>query len=169
MTSSSRLNQIQIDTREKKNGFIEQYIEYKGFPYIRSKMHVGDYMFRCNPYYVIDRKKNMSELYGNLTQQHKRFRNEMLQAQATNTKLVILIQDEEIKRLEDVKTWENPQSKFSDKALDGYEVYRRLDKMRQVYDCEFVFATRDEYASTVLHLLEDARDKWLNGIKEIYL
>ena len=168
MTSHSRLNLIQVDTREKSNDFIEQYLDEVGIPFYRSKLFVGDYIYRCSPYFVVDRKKNMSELYGNITTQHKRFREECKRATDCGIHLVILIEDEDLRTLEDVKNWKNPQRKYSKKALDGNEIYKRLDTMRIRYDIEFQFCTHDQYAETVIALLTDARDKWLNGIAMSY-
>ena len=169
MTSSSnRIDIVKIDTREKKNGAIETYLDTVGLPYFRSKMYVGDYKFVCNPYYVIDRKKDMSELYGNLTTQHKRFRDEMKRAQESGIQLVVLVQEEHIKTLDDVKTWKNPQARYSTKALDGEEVYKRLYTMQARYGCEFLFCQKDKYPQTVIKLLREARNTWLRGIAEIY-
>lgn len=168
MTSHSRLNLIQVDTREKSNDFIEQYLDEVGIPFYRSKLFVGDYIYQCSPYFVVDRKKNMSELYGNITTQHKRFREECKRATDCGIHLVILIEDEDLRTLEDVKKWKNPQRKYSKKALDGNEIYKRLDTMRIRYDIEFQFCTHDQYAKTVIALLTEARDKWLSGIAMSY-
>lgn len=166
MTSSSRLQTIQIDTREKGNEFIQNFLDHNGYPSFRSKMYVGDYQFICNPYYVIDRKANLREVYGNMTTGHKAFREEMKRAKAKNIHVVILVEEKCIKTLEDVRGWKNPQKKYSKKAFEGYEMFRRMDTFSFNYGCEWLFADHDHYAETLVRLLEEARDKWLRAIAE---
>lgn len=167
-SSSSRLDLIQIDTREKKNSHLEQYLNSCNLPFIRSKMYVGDYQLISNPFYVIDRKQNLSELYSNVTTQHKRFQNELKKANEFNIHVVVLVEEDSISCLEDVKTWKNPQRQYSKKALTGERLFKMLDTITLRYDCEILFCPRDQYAETVVTLLRDAQSKWLNGIAAVY-
>ena len=66
---------IQIDTREHKweRARIEMQLTKLGVKTIASKLYVGDYQSWDNPRLVIDRKKDLGELCGNVTQQHERF------------------------------------------------------------------------------------------------
>ncbi len=168
MTSHSRLNLIQIDTRERKNGFIEEYLADNDIPFFRSKMFVGDYKLHSSPYYVIDRKANMSEIYENITNHAKRFREELQRAKNMRIHLVVLIEDDTIKTLEDVKEWEHPHPEYHTRILSGYIVWKKLDALSRVYDCEFLFAPHEEYTETMLFLLKEAQDKWLRGIADCY-
>lgn len=168
MTSHSRLNLLQIDTREKKNGFIEEYLTANDIPFFRSKMYVGDYKLHCSPYYVIDRKANMSEIYENITNNAKRFKEELQRAKDSHIHLVVLIEDETIRTLEDVNEWEHPHPEYHKRVLPGHVVYRKLDDLARVYDCEFLFSTHEAYAETMLSLLREAQEKWLNGIATAY-
>ena len=74
---------IQCDTREHKKEWerIRSQFDSLGVEYIRSKLWVGDYMNIDNPRIVIDRKKDLLELCGNITQQHERFKAELIRAQ----------------------------------------------------------------------------------------
>lgn len=164
MTSNSRLETIQIDTREKQNEFIQEFITQRGYPSFKSKMFVGDYQFVCNPFFVIDRKASLSEVYGNMTKGHKAFKNEMERARANKIHVVILVEEENIRTLSDVKNWQNPQAKYSSKALSGYELFRRMDTFAFNHGCEFKFIDHDAYAETLVRLLEEARDKWLKAV-----
>ena len=67
---------IQIDTREHKAEAerIDRQLDAMGVEHFRSKLYVGDYQSLDNGRLVIDRKKDLSELCGNVTQQHERFR-----------------------------------------------------------------------------------------------
>lgn len=165
MSCNSRLETIQIDTREKQNEHIQEYLDARGYPSFRSKMFVGDYQFICNPFYVIDRKANLSELYGNMTSGHTTFKNEMERAKANKIHVVVLVEEERIKTLEDVKKWKNPQKRYSRKAFNGDKLYKMLDTFAFNHECEFKFSTHDEYAENLVKLLEEARNKWLKAIK----
>ena len=71
---------IQIDTREHKNeaARIERQFDAMGVEYFRSKLYCGDYQSLDNGRLVVDRKKDLNELCGNVTQQHERFRRELI-------------------------------------------------------------------------------------------
>lgn len=103
---------IIIDSREKAKAITNIIAEFdrQGIKYASSKLFVGDYQSLDNPRYIIDRKQNLNEICGNVTQQHKRFAAEMLRAKEMGIKLVFLIEHSpDIKCLEDVKTWRNPR------------------------------------------------------------
>ena len=74
---------IQIDTREHKHEAerIEKQFDAMGVAHFRSKLYCGDYQSLDNGRLVIDRKKDLQELCGNVTQQHERFRRELVRAQ----------------------------------------------------------------------------------------
>lgn len=66
---------IQIDTREKQRAVkqIISHFDKHGIKHYPSKLYVGDYMNLDNPRVIIDRKQNLSEIYTNVCQGHKRF------------------------------------------------------------------------------------------------
>lgn len=73
--------QIQVDTREHKKEWErvqKQFDKIENIQYFRSKLYVGDYQSLDNPRLVIDRKKDLQELCGNVTQQHERFKAELM-------------------------------------------------------------------------------------------
>ena len=75
--------QIQVDTREHKKEWErvqKQFDKIEDIQYFRSKLYVGDYQSLDNPRLVIDRKKDLQELCGNVTQQHERFKAELIRA-----------------------------------------------------------------------------------------
>ena len=96
---------IQVDTREHKKEWkrIESHFQSAGAEYFRSKLYIGDYCNVDNPRLVIDRKKDLLELIGNVTQQHERFKAELVRAQEKGFKIIILCEHgEEIESLEDI-------------------------------------------------------------------
>lgn len=103
---------IQVDSREKARAIkkIEAEFDRRGIQHPISKLIVGDYMNYDNPRLIVDRKQNLSEVCGNLTQQHERFRREALLAKELGIQLIILVEDgAKIKSLADVESWVNPR------------------------------------------------------------
>ena len=134
--------QVQVDTREhvKEWERIKGQFDALGVKYFRSKLYVGDYQSLDNPRLVIDRKKDLQEICGNVCQQHERFKAELLRAKEQGIKLVILCEHgADIKSLEDVYFWSNPRKYqirwktvngkrvkdvISAKAVDGFQSTR---------------------------------------------
>lgn len=103
---------IYIDSREKPKAIkkIEKYFDDHDVQYVSSKLYVGDYQLVSNGNTVVDRKQNLTEVCGNLTQQHERFRREALKAKELGVKLIILVEHGiSVKSLADVETWINPR------------------------------------------------------------
>lgn len=103
---------IQIDSREKARAIkkIEAEFDRQGIQHPVSKLMVGDYMNYDNPRVIVDRKQNLTEVCGNLTKQHDRFRREALKAKELGIKLIILVEDGlKVKTLDDVENWVNPR------------------------------------------------------------
>jgi ERCC4-type nuclease len=111
------------DSREHKKEIarIQKQFDRLGVRYFISKLYVGDYMSLDNPRLVIDRKKDLLELCGNVTQQHERFRDELIRAKEHGIKIVVLCEHgEDIQELTDVLFWTNPRLKEMDwKMVDG--------------------------------------------------
>lgn len=163
--------QIQVDTREHKAEWerIQRQFDDMGIKYFRSKMYVGDYQSLDNPRLVIDRKKDLLELCGNVCQQHERFKAELIRAMQQNIKIVILVEHgEDIKTLEDVYFWENPRKHEviwktvngkkvrtvrSEKAVDGIQLYRSLLTIRDRYNVDFVFCEKHETGKKIVEIL----------------
>lgn len=124
--------QIQCDTREHKSEWvrIEKQFKELGVQYFRSKLFVGDYMNLDNPRLVIDRKKDLNELCGNVCQQHERFRAELVRAQEQGIKIIILCENgKDITCLEDVMFWTNPRhSEWIRKLRMKHMKYRHLSQ-----------------------------------------
>lgn len=148
--------QIQIDSREKPRAIqkIVKYFDNNGIKHYSSKLFVGDYMNLDNPRLVIDRKQNLTELCGNVTQQHKRFKDEILRANEHGIKVVFLIEhNPQIKCLEDVRNWKNPRLKFSPQATTGEMLYRILYTIRERYGVEFLFCHKGETGRKIVEIL----------------
>jgi ERCC4-type nuclease len=163
--------QIQVDTREHAKEWerIKGQFDDLGVQYFRSKMYVGDYQSLDNPRLVIDRKKDLQEICGNVCQQHERFKAELLRAKEQGIKLVILCEHgADIKSLEDVYFWQNPRKYqirwktvngkrvkdvVSSKAVDGNQLYKSLCTIRDRYNVDFVFCEKEETGRKIIDIL----------------
>lgn len=148
--------QIQIDTREhaSERDRIESQLDAVGVQHFRSKLYVGDYMSLDNPRKVVDRKKDLQELCSNVTQQHERFRAELVRAQESGIQIVILCEHGgNIHQLEDVYFWDNPRRRHSPKATNGAQLYRSLCTMRDRYGVQFVFCDKRNTGKEIVRIL----------------
>lgn len=163
---------IQIDSREHKweMARVQRQLESLGVKTIVSKLYVGDYQSLDNGRLVIDRKKDLQELCGNVCQQHERFRAELLRAQEAGIQIIILCEHgSDITSLQDVYFWQNPRKHEvkwktingrriktveSSKAVDGEQLYKSLITMRDKYGVRFEFCTKDITGQRIKELLD---------------
>ena len=162
---------IQCDTREHQSEWnrIRKQFDELGVKYFRSKLYCGDYQNMDNARLVVDRKKDLQELCGNVCQQHERFKAELVRAIEQGIKIVILCEHgPEIKSLEDVWFWQNPRKHkviwktvngkrvktvISDKAVDGNQLYKSLCTIRDRYNVDFVFCIKEETGQKIVEIL----------------
>ena len=164
---------IRIDTREHKREYerITAQFDALGVTYERKKVDEGDYMIPDNPHLVIERKKNLQELCGNVTQQHERFQRELLRAKDKNIKMIILCEHGNgIETLEDVFFWENPRRKDHayrmvngkpKRATSGKQLYKSLNTIRTRYGVDFVFCEPEETGQKIIELLRTGTEHGL--------
>lgn len=148
---------IQVDTREKPKEYnrIGRQFDTLGVHHFRSKLYVGDYQSLDNARLVVDRKKGLQELAGNVCQQHDRFRAELIRAQEAGIQIVILVEFYRLapRCLEDVRRWQNPRLKTSPKAITGERLYRALYTMEHKYDLRFEFCLESQTGQKILDIL----------------
>jgi hypothetical protein len=162
---------IQIDTREHKKEaqrIVEQF-EQLGVSYFRSKLYVGDYQSLDNPRLVVDRKKDLLELCGNVTQQHERFVAELQRGIKAGIKIVILCENGDgIRSLEDVWFWRNPRLDIMDwkvinnrpvqvpkypRATTGQQLYKSLNTIVKEYNTAVMFCDKSETGAMISKIL----------------
>lgn len=155
---------IQVDSRQQKNKHNNKhdYFKSKGFTIVVSKMLVGDYCIPSNGSVAIDTKKDMSELYTDMIQQHERFRAECDLAKDAGIKLYVLVENKDgIEKLADVGTdkWKNPQwfryykYKKGKPPVKNVTLMKMLHSMEQKHGVTFVFCSPDKAGEKVLELL----------------
>lgn len=162
---------IICDTREHQKELerIQRQFDRLGVDYIRSKLSVGDYMNESMQNVSIDRKKDLQELCGNVTQQHKRFQAELNRAIKEGTHLIILCEHGEgIESLADVYFWHNPRldktewviedgkpvkKQLYPKATTGEQLYKSLRTMIDKYGIEVKFCEKKNTGYEIARLL----------------
>lgn len=150
--------QIQIDSREHKEERerIEKQLDSLGVQHFVSKLYVGDYCNLDNPRHVVDRKKDLGEICGNVCQQHERFRAELIRAQEAGIHITILCEHGNgIKQLEDVYFWDNPRRKASPKAMQGWRLFEVLSTMSEKYGVDFQFCTKRQTGRRIMEILSN--------------
>ncbi len=162
--------EIQVDSREHAKEWerISKQFDKLGIKYFRSKLYVGDYQSLDNARLVIDRKKNLQELCGNVCQQHERFKSELKRAQDAGIQIIILCEHGGIKDLADVFWWENPRSKFTTikmvdgrpkrvpvnpNAISGEKLFKTLQTISRRYNIRFEFCNKSETGKRIVELL----------------
>lgn len=127
----------------------------------------GDQLFRCAlpcgdyalpPAVAVDTKANMAEIAQNIggtTEEHNRFRRELIRARDMGTHLYILVEnDEGIRSLADVMRWTNPRLIDSPKAITGIRLAKAMRTMELRYGCNFVFCPPECAAAYICKILE---------------
>lgn len=145
---------IQIDSREQKYEHVTKYFDSKGIKWVRSKCVVGDYVNLENPMVVIDRKKDLQEVAGNVCQQHDRFIRELELAKELGYRLIVLIEEPSVKVLTDVCRWYNFRRKTNPKAITGKTLYKIMLTIAQKYEIEWMFTTKSNCGNKIVELLE---------------
>lgn len=166
---------INVDTREHQSEWnrIQKQFDNIGIQYFRSKLYVGDYMSLDNARLVVDRKKDLQEVCGNVCQQHERFKKELIRAMEAGIRIIFLIEHgPDIKTLEDVYFWQNPRKHeirwrynkqtgqkekyfVSPKAVDGKQLYKSLCTIQDRYGARFEFCTKDQTGRRIMEILKD--------------
>lgn len=159
------------DTRQqaKKHEQKHKWFAEHGIKVERCRLYVGDYTLPDNQSVCIDTKKDLQELIADVTQQHERFRAELIRAKEANIQLVILVEHgPDIQTLEDVYFWQNPRKHrvfwktvngrkvktvVSAKAVDGPQLYKSLCTMRDRYGVRFAFCSKHETGAKIVEIL----------------
>ena len=144
---------LQVDTRERRYEHVINYFDSQNIKWIKSKCVVGDYINLENPMVVIDRKKDLQEVAGNVCQQHDRFVRECELAKELGYKLIVLVEEPNIKELVDVCGWFNWRKKKNPKAVNGKTLYKIMDTMRNKYGIEWQFTTKQKCGEKIVELL----------------
>ena len=96
----AKLNDLKIitDTREQVNSHLITYWDKKGVQHFSRKLDVGDYSAQIGDMTLekdiaVERKRNLDEICGNLSQDRDRFEREFLRARANGTKVFLVVEN----------------------------------------------------------------------------
>ena len=176
------------DTREKisKHDSIEKPLKEKGIKLLRSKLPFGDYAILNDYSIAVDFKQNFLEIEGNLTKQHIRFRNEIINANNFGIGLVILIEEEiQYNSLDDVASrYKIPKWKSTTyEIINGVKhvkhrkgqpmgnfnvetIIKAMKTMQEKYAVIFAFTTKEKCGEAIIDILVNKRDILDNYFKK---
>ena len=123
----------------------------------------------------VDTKYGLAEVYGNLVQSHDRVAAEADRAVANGWKLVFLVEDEEIKSVDEVHTWVNPRyniwqsrydmirlghergkymgTKLPPPPVDSERLERMMKTFAEHHGCEWQFCRKSETGLRICEIL----------------
>lgn len=144
------------DTRQQKgkHALKLSYFEQNGIKVVRSKLPIGDYANIKNMSVVVDTKKDIQEIIGNVIQDHKRFVSECQLAAESEIQLIVLVENVNgVTCINDLYTWYNWRLKKSPKATTGRQLAKILTSMEYKYGVKFEFCHPNEAGARVVELL----------------
>ena len=153
---------IICDTRENVNGHITKYFDAQHIPRIERKLDVGDYSAQIGDMTlersaVVERKRNIDELCGNMTSDRDRFEREFIRAKAHGLHIFLIIEN---------ATWSdiflgNYRSKLSAKSLTA-SILSWIAR----FDVTLIFCKPEETPKLIFGLMYYfAREELLYGNK----
>lgn len=164
MEEKSKRIRLDIDTREHqdKNNHILDYLFKNDISYRYVTLNVGDYMLTDSKEIAVDRKSGLMELAQNCNQDHERFRNELLRAQANGTRLYILVEEPFVYSINQVHLYKipkyksttanhkkgEPKAKWNPETLE-----KQLKTMQEKYDVTFLFCKQEQTAQIIIKIL----------------
>ena len=142
---------IIVDTREQKgkNQHVLDAFDAAGVKWARIKLDTGDYMVPGGRV-TVDRKYGLEEIAGNLCSKDRRFWREARRAHDDDLQLIVLVEtdDEEIRCIEDVKTWQSKHSRVT-----GANLAMQMFRLHMAYGIEFLFCRHEDAGTRIMELL----------------
>lgn len=140
---------IYVDTRQKigKHDIKHNQLLSLGHTLVSRKLDCADYC-TDESNVIIDTKQDLNELYLDLFSEHARFAREIRLAAELNKKLIVLVEDGNIKQLSDIKRWKSNRGK-----ANGTVLYRKMMSLHYAYDVEYMFCDKSETGLKIAELL----------------
>ena len=149
---------ILTDTRQKSENHITKTFDQQGIIHIRTGLPSADYMalryeqgkgFYLDYSILIDTKKDLLELCGNLTKDHDRLVREINKGHELGCdEFVFIIGDTKIKTIEDIKKWSSPHTK-----IKGYVLLKIMQTFKEHHNCKFVIVPKKDMGQRIIDLL----------------
>lgn len=159
---TSKLKELQIiaDSREQVNNHLTDYWDKKKVPYITRKLDVGDYSAQLGDMtlekdVVIERKRNLDEICGNLSADRDRFEREFLRAKAIGTKVFLIIEN---------ATWTDIYLQNYRSQLTAKSLVASLMSWQVRFNITIIFCAPENTPRLIHQILYyAAREQLLNG------
>lgn len=151
---------IEMDTRNQKDSYITDYLDKQGIKWIRNKLYAADVKLLNSTEILIDLKKNLLEMCGNLTslKEHERIKREIARAKEIGCKrFIFLIKEPKINSIEGVANWKSTRTK-----VKGETLMKIMRTMSERYGVEFEFTTNAKAGEKIIELLGGDNDKLIN-------
>lgn len=150
---------IETDTRQQKDEHITHVFDEQGIKYIRNKLYCGDYKRVDSTKIIIDTKKDLSEIAGNLcrTLEHQRIKREIAKAcEIGCERFIFLIASNTIAEVSQVHNWQVPKRKDGNLITKVRpEVLQKImETMQEKYGVEFMFCKKKEMGQVIINLLK---------------
>lgn len=142
---------IEMDTRNQKDSYITDYLDEQGIKWIRNKLYAADVKLLNSTKVLIDLKKDLLEMCGNLTsvKEHERVKREIARAREIGCeRFIFLIKEKKIKTIEEVANWSSTRTK-----VKGETLMKIMNTMSERYGAEFIFTTKEKAGEKVIELL----------------
>lgn len=142
---------IEMDTRNQKDSYITDYLDEQGIKWIRNKLYAADVKLLNSTKVLIDLKKDLLEMCGNLTsvKEHERVKREIARAREIGCeRFIFLIKEKKIKTIEEVANWSSTRTK-----VKGETLMKIMNTMSERYGVEFIFTTKEKAGEKVIELL----------------
>ncbi len=142
---------IEMDTRNQKDEYVTDFLDSHGIKWIRNKLYAGDVKLINSTKVIIDLKKDLLEMCGNLTslKEHERVKREIEKAREIGCeRFVFLIKEQKISTIQDVNNWSSKRTK-----VKGETLAKIMNTMSERYNVEFMFTKKELAGATILELL----------------
>ena len=144
---------IEMDTRNQKDNYVTDYLDSQGVKWIRNKLYSGDVKSVNSTKVIIELKKDLLELCGNLAslKEHERVKREIARAREIGCeRFIFLIKEQKIKTIDEVTNWSSSRTK-----VKGETLMKIMKTMSERYDVEFIFTTKEKAGEKILKLLNE--------------
>lgn len=142
---------IEMDTRNQKDEYVTDFLDSHGVKWIRNKLYAGDVKLINSTKIIIDLKKDLLEMCGNLTslKEHERVKREIERAREIGCeRFIFLIKEQKISSIQEVNNWSSKRTK-----VKGETLAKIMNTMSERYNVEFMFTKKELAGATIVELL----------------
>lgn len=141
---------IEMDTRNQKDSYVTKYFDKQGIKWIRNKLYTGDVKLLNSTKVIIDLKKDLGELCGNIcSKQHDRLVREVERSREIGCEhFIFLIKDNKIKTSQDIINWSSKHTR-----IKGETLYKAMKTFKEHHNVHYVFCNSRNAGQKIIALL----------------